>query len=101
MNKNYSFGAGAIASERWEQMHKHGWTILHDVNYTKDELLQAAMFCINPEVYSWPIGWSERFKDKILDKDKINRLRVAGAFIAAAIDREHYLLNSEQGSTSE
>ena len=92
-NENYSYGAGMIAQERWEQMHKHKWDLSHDADYGDGELLQAAMFCINPKVFSWPEGWDEHFKNKILNKDAINRMRVAGAFIAAAIDREYYIIN--------
>lgn len=86
-SSTYSIGIGMIAQERWEQINKHGWDEKNDADYGNGELLQAALFAINPELFSWPNGWHKKFKNKILAKDKIERLRVAGAFVAAEIDR--------------
>ena len=88
-------GAELIAEERLEQIEKHGWDIEHDSCYENEELLQAAVFCICDELEEWPDGWSEYFEDKILAKDRIGQLTVAGAFIAAEIDRLQYELDNE------
>src|SRR5688572_10498777 len=95
-------GVELIARERQEQIEKHGFSVIHDAEYYQNfELLQAALFCIDqtiPEGYGlktykpWPEGWGEKFKHKILAKDVIGQLKVAGAFIAAQIDK----LQSEQ-----
>lgn len=93
-------GAELIAEERREQIEKHGFSIVDDAEYyEKLELIQAALFCIDqtvPEGYGlrtykeWPAGWDDHFRYKILAKDDIGKLKVAGAFIAARIDQLLY-----------
>lgn len=78
-------GIELIAEERHEQIYKHGWDLENDQYYKNGELLQAAMFCIGAD--KWPENWDLHFRDKILSKDQIGKLKVAGAFIAAEIDR--------------
>ena len=80
-------GAEMIAQERWEQEHKHGFKIC-DKHYLNGELIKGALFAINPDVFEWPYYWLEEFRFKILNKpNEIERLKIAGAFIAAEIDR--------------
>lgn len=86
-NSNYSKGAGLIAQERWEQVHKHGWDETNDADYGDGELLQAALYSINPTQFNWPFGWDNHFAVKIYNKSRVDQLKVAGAFIAAEIDR--------------
>ena len=81
-----STGAELIYVERLEQINKHGWDET-DHNYVNGELLKAALFCIDYGKFEWPLGWDEHFKNKIFNKDRIGQLKVAGAFIAAEIDR--------------
>lgn len=80
-------GIELIAEERKEQIEKHGWDLSNDEDYGNGELIKAALFAINPDQFEWPFYWTEKFRDKILKKDEIDRLRVAGALIAAEIDR--------------
>jgi len=80
-------GIELIAQERQEQIEKHGWDLKSDQDYSKNELIKAALFCLNSNNFEWPFYWDEKFRNKILDKDKIGQLKVAGAFIAAEIDR--------------
>jgi hypothetical protein len=82
-------GVELIAEERQEQIEKHGFDVIHDVEYySKNELIQAACFAIHPEQFKWPAGWDEEFASKIRMKpNKVERLKVAGALIAAEIDR--------------
>jgi hypothetical protein len=80
-------GIELIAKERDEQINKHGWDLSNDSDYENEELLQAAVYCISQEIEEWPTGWNTFFQDKILLKDRIGQLKVAGAFIAAEIDR--------------
>lgn len=96
-------GIELIATERREQIEKHGYSIESDTEfYSNYQLIQAALFCIDlviPEGYGlklykgWPQGWSEESLKKIIDKDSVGKLKVAGAFIAAEIDR---LQNTEE-----
>lgn len=78
-------GIELIAIERQEQIEKHGWSSEHDSYNDNQELLQAARFALG--VDEWPDNWDLTFADKIAAKDEIGKLKVAGAFIAAEIDR--------------
>jgi len=78
-------GIDLIAEERAEQIEKHGFDIKNDEDYGNRELLQAALFCMGYE--GWPSNWMDHFKKKIENKSVIEQLTVAGAFIAAEIDR--------------
>lgn len=81
-------GAELISEERKEQIEKHGWDIKNDEDYSNNELLKAALFAINPDQFEWPFNWTPEFRNKILLKtNTVERLKVAGAFIAAEIDR--------------
>lgn len=81
----HSAGARKITLERLDQLNKHGFDAAHD-DYQNGELIEAAMFAMNEKVY-WPRGWGIEFQMKILHKTWEQRLAVAGAFLAAEIDR--------------
>lgn len=78
-----------IAYERAEQVSKHGYTPEWDAAYAEGQLTDAAHFALT--LHGWPAGWSERVRDKIAGKTYKERLVIAGALIAAEIDR----LNAE------
>ena len=80
-------GIELISEERQEQIEKHGWDLKHDELYTNEELLKAALFCINQKIFEWPFFWTMKFRTKICNKSRIDQLKVAGALIAAEIDR--------------
>lgn len=96
-------GAELIALERAEQMQKHGFTPDKDQVYTDKQLLSAALSALfqdrslfidtgtvpHPSDY-WPTDFDGEFLQKISDKDRIPQLIVAGALIAAEIDRLQY-----------
>jgi len=81
-------GIELINEERREQIEIHGWSLEHDKQYVNKELVQAAEFCmltagmIDKNVF-WPPSWDFRYARKILIKDKIGQLTVAGAFLMA------------------
>jgi hypothetical protein len=77
-------GAEEIAEERREHIVKHGWDETHD-DYSDGDLVKAALFTLGKA--NWPWGWEEYYRDKITSKNPIGKLRVAGSFIAAEIDR--------------
>lgn len=81
-------GIGLIATERQEQIVKHGFSVENDQYYSRKELIQAAKFAMNPDLEYWPSKWNQELAEKIRSKDEIGRLTVAGAFIAAEIDRK-------------
>lgn len=93
-------GAELIAEERLEQIEKHGYTVESDQKYTDKQLLALAFFCIFAAdkegeftsvalkadmIKEW--GFEAEFFDKISSKTAIEKLAIAGAFIAAEIDR--------------
>lgn len=75
-------GIDLIAAERRRQIEK-GWTAEHDDQHDDRELLYAAEAYMFGDPDSWP--WEE---DGFKPKDIIHDLARAGAFVAAALDRE-------------
>lgn len=91
-------GIERIAQERQEQIEKHGWTILHDVEHERNGSLAqfAAQLALPDDDSSVAAPWGEcpAVSDKleeaaahVMRKPRIGRLAVAGALIAAEIDR--------------
>ncbi len=95
-------GIKLIAEERQEQIEKHGRTIELDVkSNTEDQLLSAANAMINITDGEdsglnhcffdlIPKGWDKNIWVKMCSKAQIERLIIAGALIAAEIDRLQY-----------
>lgn len=80
-------GAEEIARERIEQVAKHGYTLDHDKQYVHNQLIDAALAIINEDSNYWPDSWPEAIFDKIMNKPRREQYAIAGAFIAAEIDR--------------
>lgn len=99
-------GSDLIAAERKRQIEEEGWDQEHDSEHTDEELAWAAVAYAAPEnVYRhccvdtddgkgeyhrfasvWPDSWTgEWFEPK--RHDRIKQLTIAGALIAAEIDR--------------
>lgn len=82
-------GIELITEERQEQIKKHGFNSDHDRQFINGELLEAAMYAITEsDEYSQP-GLFDDFEMNIeLHRhDDLRNLIVAGALIAAEIDR--------------
>lgn len=88
-------GIELIAEERQEQIEKHGWTLEHDKEHELGILVKvAAVLAVSHtdayvedeagECSSYDNIWGLEHKHK---NDTIYRLKVAGALIAAEIDR--------------
>lgn len=82
-------GVERITAERNRQRTKEGWTDQHDQRHDQNEILSAAIcYCYNaagntcPEWWPWHHTWDKRNKH-----DDIRSLEIAGALIAAEIDR--------------
>ena len=91
-------GIELIADERQEQITKHRMTIGHDMVFNNDfQLIHVAnglLFCgeeISPMSMIIQMGgtvnWNGQFLEKLADKPYKERLIIAGALIAAEIDR--------------
>ena len=95
-------GIELIAEERIEQIEKHRCTIDYDIsNNDQDQLALAAAilmefkdneYCLLIAKDVCPDGWSLKVWDHMWNKPYIERLIIAGALIAAEIDR----LNSQE-----
>lgn len=80
-------GIELIANERLEQLNKHNWSFEHDAKHTSEELKYAAIYVLTKDVDYFPRNWLKKYQDKFNKKEGIESLKVAGALIAAEIDR--------------
>lgn len=87
-------GIELIADERWEQVKKHGRTIEKDLQLNDNEQLSMAaemLLAVSHEEgidpMSFPDGWDHDICQKMISKSYKERLIIAGALIAAEIDR--------------
>ncbi|MBP6566066.1 MAG: hypothetical protein KA270_02800 [Saprospiraceae bacterium] len=85
-------GIELIAQERAEQIEKHGRTIKSDVEYNSHcELSDGARLLLTGinelERVIPPHNWDREIWDKMISKPYKERLIIAGALIAAEIDR--------------
>lgn len=82
-------GAELIAQERQEQIEKHGYSIEEDENINPaGQLWQAAIAVIHGDVKELPDNWAPTsHMEHMCSKPWKERLTIAGALIAAEIDR--------------
>lgn len=81
-----TFGANLIAIARDKQLRK-GYTYALDKLHDENELLRAAFSVVFSDLQKWPEGWNKQVWANICKKSLTDRLAIAGAFIAAEIDR--------------
>jgi hypothetical protein len=93
-------GALLIMEERSRQEEDEGYSEDHDREFVNEELAQAAAFYAIPEKYGeMLVFWPFKEPHKKHKHGRIRQLVIAGALIAAEIDRlteEFY--DSEEGS---
>lgn len=90
-------GIDLIIIERREQVQKHERTLDYDIMYNPDgALIMAAQYCtsLDPELY--PGTWDKSFRNKISKKPLRERLVIAGALLAAELDRLYYVTKPEK-----
>lgn len=98
MNKT---GIELIAQEREEQLTKHGHAIEHDVLINDERQLGvAASYLSYPDQSQMdedyiPNHWDPEIWKKMMDKPYEERLIIAGALIAAELDRLLYFENHD------
>jgi hypothetical protein len=94
-------GVALIAAERQRQMNEKGWTAEHDDGHTDQTIAHAAFYILNvhlsgshvpdgSEIDRDDLPWPDRLADHVQHKyanDPVRRLTIAGALIAAEIDR--------------
>lgn len=97
-------GIELITEERLEQIKKHGRSVEDDAlnNVTGQLATAASILCMDfaqilePEDViknHCPDGWDSKAWRKMVEKPYLERLKIAGALIAAEIDRANYILN--------
>ena len=81
-------GAEFITKERNEQLEKHGISVAADYEFNPNgQLLDAAIAIIATNQIYWPKVWDSETYTKIRRKPREEQLAIAGAWIAAEIDR--------------
>lgn len=90
-------GVDLIKKERWKQITTHDFTIGYDVaNNSKGQLLYAARRITStvPQKYKPPVGWDKNRWIKMCGYPMESRMILAGAWIAAELDRlQHLAIN--------
>ena len=105
LNNNYMMETGMelIAQERCEQLEKHRISVTYDAAVNdSNQLVRAAMLlslqgqvCNNCVNELSPVGWDLARWRKMMNKSYKERLIIAGALIAAEIDRLNYSESKE------
>ena len=106
--KAFETGAELIARERKEQINKHGYSIEHDQSYNESfefPLTKAASALsiddngnrLAREAMK-PKGWDGAIWLNMMDKSYKERLVIAGALIAAEIDRVTYIQEKKENT---
>lgn len=88
-------GVELIAKERKEQIEKHKRTVELDVKLNFDKQLSTAAMRLlynDSSTSSYPIGWNKNIWNHMRNKSYKERLIIAGALIAAEIDRLNRML---------
>lgn len=88
-------GIELITKERQEQLEKHGISIQNDIdNNANNQLVDSALRLIMQDealheivLQNAPQGWNRKIWKKMCKKPYTERLIIAGALIAAEIDR--------------
>lgn len=98
------FGVQLIEKERREQLIKHNRTVADDVAQNADgQLSVAAGILAQKDILEEftdnfiPTGWDETIWRKMLEKPYFDRLIIAGALIAAELDRLQASDSSKSG----
>lgn len=80
-------GLRSILKERISQVIDKNHLLTTDRLYKNGELGKVALYCISLNSKQWPKHWPISFRDRLKSKSHDDRLVIAGAFLAAEIDR--------------
>lgn len=95
-------GIELIAQERQEQIEKHGRTIEKDVTFNECQQLCEGAIALLTTTKGWmPLDWDKATCEKMLSKTYKERLIIAGALIAAEIDRLQFIDSTPTSAKSE
>lgn len=102
--KGRSVGLELIAQEREKQIGKYGYTARHSVEvapdwYDNEQLMSAAISMLRFGDSGFvPEYWDRDKFTELKSRSIVERLQIAGAFIAAELDRLHYKNHGEDWS---
>lgn len=86
-----------IAHERAEQINVHKHTPEIDSCKNKHgELIEGALYLLGHNKNSFPCSWSDATREKFDSKNRKQKLIVAGALIAAELDRIEFMENQPE-----
>jgi hypothetical protein len=80
-------GLAMIAQERQEQLEIQGKYPVCDDGYTENQLIKVAISVLSGNCINYPTDWQYDWHKKTMAKTKTQQLAIAGALIAAEIDR--------------
>lgn len=101
-------GIELITEERQKQIDKHGFTAEHHANnpqwYEENQLSHASELLLHPDTEDlvrpmalkgtfYPTNWNKEWFVNLMNKSEKERLIIAGALIAAELDRLEYIEN--------
>jgi len=85
-------GIELIFKEREEQLTKHNRSVENDVIENGDqELIMGVKALLNDDGLLFPNKWDITICNKMINKTYVEKLVIAGALIAAEIDRIQYI----------
>ena len=95
-------GVELITEERQKQIDKHGFTAEHhalnsEKLYNNNQMQQASIYLLDEDVSEdemqsrIPVNWDKQWFLRLNSRDKKERLIIAGALIAAELDRLNYI----------
>jgi len=93
VNKDFH-GIIAMLNERNDQINKHGYTAHNDVLYNQNGELVVAARALMKELcapHDFPEKWDKAVVRKMVLKPYTDRLVIAGALLAAEVDRRRYI----------
>jgi hypothetical protein len=93
-------GIELIAKERQEQIERHGFLPDGDLKYEKGELLHFADYMIFSNNVKLPNCFNTDIINHLHTKSRIEQLAVAGALLAAEIDRRLLVERNKQINVS-
>ena len=96
-------GIELIAKERKEQLEKHGISVKNDAQFNSmmeynglPALSLAAIRLLDDSIQRVPAHWDKKRLEKMESKPYKERLIIAGALLAAEIDRVQFMDDQEK-----
>ena len=97
-----TIGLQLIVDERLKQIDKHGFTAEHHFNnpqfYDKGQLIYASRLLSMLQIHlpMTPANWDQQWFNNLTERSHKQRLIIAGALIAAELDRLDFIENNSQ-----